>query len=102
MKDEQGDDDVDGSEDVKFGTAATGGGVLSLHGNKGDDEFFSSTTVETPNESNQISAKLHDTQRVGNEVDSMYAEGQVAALDDGINNPIDALLSNAEVCIDLY
>ena len=63
---------------------------------KGDVRFSSSTTVDTPNENHQTSAGLHEKQRVGGEVDSMCdGEQEVAAPDDGINNFIDALLSNA-------
>ena len=58
--------------------------------------------IHTPNVNHQIFAGLHENQRVGGEVDSMYDEEQVAAPDDGIDSPIDMPLSNAESCIDLY
>lgn len=63
------------------------------------------TTFDTSNEveSSQIFAGLHVRQfRVGNEVNSMYDEEQFTTPDSGINNPNDAPLSKAEVCIKLY
>jgi len=69
---------------------------LATRVSKGDVRFSSSTTVDTPNENHQTSAGLHEKQRVGGEVDSMCdGEQEVAAPDDGINNFIDAPLSNA-------
>jgi hypothetical protein len=98
LTEEQGaDDDVDGSDDDKFSTAATGGGVDSLPRKKGVLQSSSSRTVDaTLNEIHHIYAVMHEKHRAGKKVDSMYDEGQVAAApDDGVNNP----LSNAEVCI---
>jgi len=103
-EEQQGDDNVDGSDDDNFSTTAAGGDVYSLprRNKKGVVKLSSSATVDTLNESQQISAGLHEKQRVGNEVNSMYDEEQVAAPDDEIYNPIDAPLSKAEVCIDVY
>ena len=102
LKDEQGDVNVDGSDDEKISTASTWSNVQSLPRNKDVVKFSSFTTVDTPDESHQVSAGLHEKERDGNEVDSMYDEEQVAAPDDGTDNPIDAPLSKAKVCIDLY
>jgi len=97
---EQGDADVDvdGSDDDKFSTAAvTGGDVHSLPCKMGVRKSSSSTTVDSAlNQINHIYAVLHEKQRAGKKVDSMYDEEQVAAApDDEINNP----LSNAKVGI---
>ena len=80
-----------------FSTAATEGDVHSLPRNKGVANFSSSTNIDTPNENHQISAGLHEKQRLGGEVASMCDEEHVAAPHDGINNYIDAPLSNAVV-----
>ena len=69
---------------------------------KGVVKFSSSTTVDSQNENHQISTGLHENQRVGGEVDSMYDEEQVAAPDHGIDSPIDTPLYNAASCIDPY